>query len=335
MTLDWDVRKWRASRTLVVAYATDELDAINAAAAGGPGVPSMGIGQPHPLSPWMVCDSPTADRQEGLNVILVTGEYTFPHATLELSPLAQPPRIQWLPALTSAELEYDPDGYPIVTAAGQPFDPPSMTDVGTRTLIIERYLPFYDGDYAGTIENTVNSDTVQINGNSFHTSCRPGTLRLKTYATVGEFTTVSPFPKVRWTFEARGGYATDINGFSDAWDVRRVNKGTIGWRNRISTDPSGDGPVSDYFYRPSGSTDSSIGPVKLTEATYLDMSGMPLDPVIRVGYAMNEPVANPVPITNNPTLRWEQKAANGVPGGFIYILHYRRCRAIPFMGTIL
>jgi hypothetical protein len=331
---DWDVTKWTATRTLCVAYAASEQDALNAAAAGAPGVYPLAIGTEHPLSGFLSCLNTSADRNEGLNITLVTGEYGFPNVTLGLDPLHQPPIISWQPSLTSAELEYDPNGSPIVTAAGQPFDPPSMTDIGTRTLIVERFVPFYDADYAGTIENTLNSDAFQIKGVAFNTSLRPGTVRLKSYAPVGTFTNISPFPKVRWCMEVRGSYATDVNQFSDAWDVRRVNKGTIGWRARISTDPAGNGPVTDYFYRPSGVPDTTIGPVKLTEAAYLDLEGKPLDPVIRVGYGLNAAVPNPTPITNNPLLRYEKKTALGVPGGFIYILHYRRFRDIPFTGLI-
>jgi len=120
----------------------------------------MAIGTTHPLSAYMVCSNVEVDRGQGLNVMLVKGEYTFPSATIVLDPLQQPPVISWQPSLTSAELEYDVGGAAIVTAAGQPFDPPSMTDIGTRCLIVTRCLPFYDADYAGTIENTVNLDAL-------------------------------------------------------------------------------------------------------------------------------------------------------------------------------
>src|SRR6478736_5165805 len=92
LTLDYDVMKWRASRTLCVAYAQDEMAAIAAAEGGAAGVYPLGRGIQHPLTSNMVCGSVSVDRQAGLNVFLVTGEYAWPNFTLELSPLLQPPR---------------------------------------------------------------------------------------------------------------------------------------------------------------------------------------------------------------------------------------------------
>jgi len=153
-------------------------------------------------------------------------------------------------------------------------------------------------------------------------------------APAGDFTTITPFPKVRWTFEVRGGYSADINGFSDAWDVRRVNKGTMGWRARIAGDAVLTDAVQDDFYRKASTADTSIGPIKVTEPVYLDMNGQPLNLNIKVGYDLKDSIPNPTLITVNPLLRSYKLPSPGVPGGFIYVLLYKKFRAINFTGLI-
>jgi len=132
---------------------------------------------------------------------------------------------------------------------------------------------------------------------------------------------------VRYLFEIRPTFSTDAQGFSDAWDARVVNKGTQGWYN----DPVSGQPQMGYFY------DADRNQV--TEPVYLDMQGIPLDrssfKVTRSRYsAVVNPNATAASNAQSGDFTHEKVAANGVPGGFIYLLHFRRFKAQPFSGLL-
>ncbi|HSZ58499.1 MAG TPA: hypothetical protein VK797_22725 [Tepidisphaeraceae bacterium] len=331
-----DLLKWTAHREFDVAYAVDEVDAIAACSAQF----AVDYNAPHNLSSTLRCLSISADKSL-YSVYRVHAEYGVPdggEAPASADPLSQPPMMAWEPALQSVDFSHTIQGTPVQTAAGQPYDPPAQTDLPTMNLVYTRYQPFYDPAAATRLMGTMNKDNFVIKGKVMNAAVQPGQARVKNIVPIGEYSLQAYFVKVRWTFEIRPTFsATGPDGLSDAWDVREINKGSVGWfqpstpAQSMTPDTEAPTPQMAPFYY--------VGeqpPTRVTEAiVYLDKTGLPLDTAsFKVGHQLATPVANPTPMVEGPDFFWETLQAPSVPTGQIYVGHWRRLKPIPYANLL-
>jgi hypothetical protein len=151
-------RGWTATLSWNVAGNNlTETDAKNS-------VP-MALGQTHPRSIFLFCNSLDASRSEGLTLWQVKAEFSTSTVTSTSSnPLNDPPRWRWEEVDASREWDFDSDGNGITNSSTEPPQNSPQREAGDLRIVWARNEPFFSIIQAQAFRNRVNLTGFTIGG---------------------------------------------------------------------------------------------------------------------------------------------------------------------------
>lgn len=120
-----------------------------------------------------------------------------PEQAALLNPILRPPEVSKSSQRTRKPFTHDLDGFPVVNAANEPFDPPAMTDDGSTIITITRNVAVFDVTTADRYRFSVNEEPFF--------SFLPGEAMLTGYSAQTVYENRIKFERVTWTFEAKDG----------------------------------------------------------------------------------------------------------------------------------
>lgn len=146
---DISVRTYTVDFSVLPAIAATMVHYARIADDGTTKIPRLW--EQHPYNSWSYVQRISAN-QVGPHTVEVTVEYQ----TLE-DPVARPPEIEYLFAVTNEPVDQDRNGDAIVNSAGELFDPPITKDQHDLIIHIKRYQYSFDPVQASQFEGSVNS----------------------------------------------------------------------------------------------------------------------------------------------------------------------------------
>lgn len=120
-----------------------------------------------------------------------------PAEAAKLNPLFRPAEVAISSQRTTKPFEFDLDGFPVLNAAGETFDPPPTIEDGTTVITITRNVALFDVTTADRYRFSVNSEPFF--------SFLPGEAMAANYSATRVYENGIYFDRVTWTFECRDG----------------------------------------------------------------------------------------------------------------------------------
>lgn len=268
---------WQATRAWLVHGTLLESEArVAPPVAGTTSPPIAQIGESHPSSALMKCESVEVVRDKGPYTWTVTAQYSIPSSggfTTPDNPLEKPIRYRTAWESLSETWEVDVDGIPVLNGSAIPFDSDPTREERILVVTIVRNEPFYPITKAVALKDTCNLGGYTIPGLG---SISEGQGLLMPIEATSEFEQGSPYVEVAYTFKLR----------EKGWRTRLKNKSAMGYA----------GGKLGRFVNAAGQPVGSI---------LIHPRGLPIDTNIKVATdpagivpLTAEPVpVNPVPLT--------------------------------------
>lgn len=308
---DAKLRAWAHTRVYEVNNCPDEFTARS--------LLGIKLNDPHELNTHLRCTS-IDPKQTGFRFWQIPVVWTIPcggDATSNDDPLSQPIEIEWEPGVWSEASEIDATGKPILNMAGDPVDAQPI-DYPTMTLVVYKWVPFYDPVQSVNYLGAINSDTFTVAAQPQAIIVPPGQCRCSGIRPEGRYTLNSVFVEEVSRFVFRPNNTPVSNVQADAWDLRILNQGYNGW----FTDPATSKPAKGKFFR---------NGTEATSPVLLDASGIPIEKGITVSFAQKTAIANPNPPVAGTDVFLETQNIGGVKQVF---LHYNRGKRLPFSSLV-
>ncbi len=292
-----------ATRAWHVAYATSDIDAINAVAIIG-----TIVGARHPSDPNLAIRTGGITAESpGFSLWIVKAQYSIGSYDSPPDKTQERPRYQWDQGYASEPTDVDVDGNTIINTAGDPID--SYTDFGTLFLTVTRWQTGYNVSQAVQYQNTVNNDTVQTPLSQG--TLAPGQLKCLTIKPTQDYDASATIIQVAYSFEARKGHVQDSDGLWDGFKHRIRNEGRRGWYD------DGNGPKAGEIFDGRG--------LQVSTDVLLDKQGKPY--LTAAGYTVASTTPAPAPFTIDDKLLEDTGSA--------VFLKYRKCKSLPFSALNL
>lgn len=299
---DKNTSAYRAQRVFNVTGAASMDIAISLVNAEDP---TTVYNAKHPLSPWMYVDGQSVDMA-GFAYPRVTISYSSSPAGRHFDPgnaLNEP--IKYMPdwELETEGCVRDSFGNAIQNSAGQSFSTDPPTNVLNGTILINRYEAYYNMQMAVAYANAVCSAPFTFGPGGIWTVDK-GQAQLKIVKCLSEITTASPYALVQYQIKVKQGFVKDSDGYWDAFKLRILNEGTIGWHVPASGQKAAQAAIVESI---NNQWQNVSYPIRLKA------DGTPMQATYMIAHAGNvmpdPPVANP---NTQPTTTIYEATADAV-----------------------
>lgn len=293
-------RGWQATRAWFVHGATSEGEArVAPPVTGSP--PIAQIGESHPESGVLKCESVEAARDKGPYTWTVTAQYAIPETggfSTPDDPLTRPARFRVTWESISEPFAVDVDGIPIVNGSNMPFATDPYKEERILVATITRNEPFFPGQKSITFQDTCNQGGYTLAGVG---SFAEGQGLFMPIEATSEYEAGAPYVEVQYTFKFR----------ERGWRTRIQNVSTIGYAGGKPgrfVNASGQ-PLGEVLIHPRGL------PIRTDVYVATDTSGTS--------------ASTPEPVPTNPVpLSYFEEGTN------CWFIRFKKFKLVPWAGLL-
>ena len=255
-----------------------EDDAINAT--------GVLIGSTHPFTSSLVCKQIGVTENKLTKCIVIANYGISMIVANDPNPLLRAPIVSFKWGKNSQQVDTDINGIPILNSALDAFKSNHSKNFSVRFLRITRYEPFYNESVAAQFVDTINNDSVVLQG----ITRSPGQVYCVGIAPAEDYQVGSPYVRVTYEFEIR----TPSSGGLTALQKRHPFQPRLldqGLRAQYQDPDNSNKATLQNFWL------GGTSPQQCTRDVLLNGSGVPLDSTIGVTDKIYTPITQTLPST--------------------------------------